>query len=99
MLLTILGAIEIGAWLLEQAPVIVLMGVVIVWLAKRLSKSEREKDELAKDVIKLATLWEEKSDKLEENSERTKEQILEFLRDIKMLVKNIIDKINNGQNV
>ena len=87
MLTTIILGVEIGVWLLEQAPVIVLMGVVIWWLAKRLIKSQSEKDELAKDVIKVATLWEEKSEKLEENSTKTKEQILELLRDIKMLVK------------
>lgn len=89
MLMTIFLAAEIGMWLLEQAPVIALMGVVIWWLAKRLIKSENEKDELAKDVIRVATLWEEKSDKLENNSDKMKEQILELLRDIKMLVKGI----------
>lgn len=89
MLMTIFLAAEIGMWLLEQAPVIVLMGVVIWWLAKKLNKSEKEKDELAKDVIRVATLWEEKSDKLENNSDKMKEQILELLRDIKMLVKGI----------
>jgi len=89
MLLTIFMAAEIGMWLLEQAPVIVLMGVVIWWLAKRLIKSENEKDELAKDVIRVATLWEEKSDKLDNNGTKMKEQILELLRDIKMLVKDI----------
>jgi hypothetical protein len=93
-MLTIFLIVEIGKWLLEQAPVIVLMGVVIFWLAKRLSQSEKEKDDLAKEVIKLATLWEEKSDKLDESGDKAKEQILEFLRDIKMLVRNIIDKMN-----
>jgi len=88
MFTTIILAVEIGAWLIEQAPVIVLMGVVIYWLANRLNKSETEKDELSKDVIKVATLWEEKSDKIGDASEKTKEQILELLRDIKMLVKN-----------
>ena len=87
MFTTILLAIEISAWLIEQAPVIVLMGIIIYWLANRLIKSEAEKDELAKDVIKVATLWEEKSDKIGDASEKTKEQILELLRDIKMLVK------------
>ena len=92
MLMTIFLAAEIGMWLLEQAPVIVLMGVVIWWLAKRLIKSENEKDELSKEVIKVATLWEEKSDKMEENGGKEKEQILELLRDIKMLVKSINGK-------
>jgi hypothetical protein len=78
---------DIGSWLLEQAPVIVLMGVVIWWLAKRLIKSEGDKDDLAKDVIKLTTLWEEKNGAMDDSSDKDREKILELLRDIKMLVK------------
>lgn len=88
MVLGIFMAVEVGAWLLEQAPVIVLMGVIIWYLAKKLDKSEHDKDDLAKDVIKVATLWEEKNDKMDDISEKHREQILELLRDIKMLVKN-----------
>ena len=88
MFLTTLLAIEIGAWLIEQAPVIVVMGLVIYWLVQRLNKSEKEKEDMARDVIRVATMWEEKSDRLESNNEKFKEQILEMLRDIKMLVKN-----------
>ena len=88
MFLTTLLAIEIGAWLIEQAPVIVVMGLVIYWLVQRLNKLEKEKEDMARDVIRVATMWEEKSDRLESNNEKFKEQILEMLRDIKMLVKN-----------
>lgn len=77
---------NIGVWLLEQAPVIVVMGVVIWWLAKKLNKAETDKDDLAKDVIKLTTLWEEKSDKLEDKNEKSRELILDLLRDIKALL-------------
>ena len=83
---------DFGVWLLEQAPVIVLMGVVIWWLAKRLIKAENDKDELSRDVIKLTTLWEEKSENMDIANEKTKEQILELLRDIKMLVKRDSDR-------
>ena len=69
-------------WLLQQAPVIVVLGVVIWWLAKRLEKVEEQKETLSKDVIKLSTLWEEKVDK---NSEK-ESQIIELLREIKGLV-------------
>jgi hypothetical protein len=80
-------------WLVQQAPVVVVMGAAIFWLAKKLNKAEGDKDELAKDVIKLTTLWEEKSDKLDTRSEKlderntkVNEQILELLRDIKSIV-------------
>jgi hypothetical protein len=80
-------------WLLEQAPVVVILGVVIWWLQKKYTKAIDDKDSLAKEVIKLTTLWEEKSDKLEERSEKMgdknekfSELVLELLRDIKALV-------------
>lgn len=80
-------------WLVQQAPVVVVMGAAIWWLAKKLNKAESEKDEMAKEVIKLTALWEEKNDKIDAKSEKldeknTKntEQILELLRDIKTQV-------------
>tara|TARA_R110000796_G_scaffold11198_5_gene37389 strand:+ start:15383 stop:15664 length:282 start_codon:yes stop_codon:yes gene_type:complete len=75
-------------WLVEQAPVVVVLGVVIYWLQKKLNKAEIDKDSLAKDVIKLTTLWEEKSDKMENRNEKTNNQILDLLRDIKAILKN-----------
>ena len=80
-------------WLVQQAPVVVVMGVIIYYLAKKLTKAEAEKDEMAKNVIKLTVLWEEKSDKLDakadkqsEKSDADSQQILELLRDIKILL-------------
>jgi hypothetical protein len=85
--------VNIINWLLQQAPVVVVMGAAIYWLADRLKKAENDKDELAKDVIKLTTLWEEKSDKLDvrneklgEKSTKVNEEILVLLREIKMIV-------------
>ena len=84
---------ELVSWLIQQAPVVVVMGAAIYWLAKKLNKAEGDKDEMAKEVIKLTTLWEEKSDKIEEKAEKNDEknskvteQILELLRDIKISV-------------
>jgi hypothetical protein len=86
-------------WLVQQAPVVVVMGAAIWWLAKKLTKAEDDKDELAKDVIKLTALWQEKSDKIDQKSEKNNdknllvnEQIIEMLREIKNLV------INNSYN-
>jgi len=69
------------------------MGAAIYWLANRLKKAENDKDELAKDVIKLTTLWEEKSDELDvkneklgEKNTKVNEEILVLLREIKMIV-------------
>jgi len=84
---------DLLGWLLQQAPVVVVMGAAIYWLQKKLNKAENDKDELAKDVIKLTTLWEEKSDRIDEKNEKSdernvkyNEQVLELLRDIKNIV-------------
>lgn len=74
---------EIGPWLLEQAPVVVVMGVVVWWLAKRLVKAEDDKDSLSKEVIKITTLWEIKAAKMDDEDKATKQQILALLSDIK----------------
>jgi hypothetical protein len=85
--------VNIINWLVQQAPVVVVMGAAIYWLANRLKKAENDKDELAKDVIKLTTLWEEKSgeldvknEKLGEKNTKVNEEILVLLREIKMIV-------------
>lgn len=82
----IILASDISVWLLEQAPVIVVMGAVIYWLQGKLNKAEEDKDSLAKDVIKLTTLWEEKSGEMDQSSMKIKDEILALLRDIKALV-------------
>jgi len=86
MVNTILLGMDLAMWLVEQAPVIVVMGAVIYWLQAKLNKAEEDKDTLARDVIKLTMLWEEKSGELEENSTKIKERILELLQDIKTLM-------------
>ena len=83
-----LASTEIGFWLLQQAPVIVVMGVVIWWLADKFNTSEKNKDDLAKDVIKLTTLWEEKSSKVDDKNEKDNDKILELLQEIKFIVQN-----------
>jgi predicted nucleic acid-binding Zn-ribbon protein len=79
--------INIWNWLIQQAPVVIVMGIVIWWLAKRLEKAEDEKDLLSKDVIKISTLWEAKADKMDEEDKSTKQQILSLLTEIKEIVR------------
>ncbi|MGQ2984863.1 hypothetical protein [Flavobacterium sp.] len=73
---------EVTTWLLQQAPVVAVMGIVIYWLAKRLEKAQDDKDTLSKDVVKITALWEEKYQK-ESNKD---EKIIELLTEIKTLV-------------
>ena len=42
---------DLLSWLVQQAPVVVVMGAAIYWLATKLNKAEGDKDSLAKDVI------------------------------------------------
>ncbi len=78
---------EIVKWLFDQAPVIVVMGVVIWWLQRRLIKAENEKDKLSQDVIKLTTLWESKASALSEGDKDLKEKIIDLLNEIKGMLK------------
>tara|TARA_R110000772_G_scaffold168031_4_gene279788 strand:- start:2327 stop:2587 length:261 start_codon:yes stop_codon:yes gene_type:complete len=77
---------EISKWLLEQIGMVVVMGLAIWWLAKRLVQAEKEKDKLSQDVIKLTTMWESKAssmtDELEEDKKR-KDLIIGLLSEIK----------------
>lgn len=77
---------EIAPWLLEQAPLTVVMGVVIWWLSNRLSKSEKDKDEISREVIKLATLWEKKTENDANEDDLLKQQILKSLEEIKTIL-------------
>lgn len=79
---------EIAPWLLEQAPLTVVMGVVIWWLSNRLSKSEKDKDEISREVIKLATLWEKKTENDANEDDLLKQQILKSLEEIKSILNN-----------
>lgn len=84
--------VEIGPWLLEQAPVVVVMGIVVYWLAKRLVKAEADKDLLSKEVIKITTLWEVKAGKMDEDDKAIKQQIISSLNEIKSYFYNNIKK-------
>ena len=78
-------------WLMDQAPVIAVMGVVIWWLAKRLTKAEDEKDKLASSVIKLTTLWEAKATELgtdDESSKEFRKEAIDLLKAIKITLDN-----------
>lgn len=73
---------SIYKWLLEQAPVIIVMGIGITWLAKKLTKSEQEKQDLAKEVVKSMTNWEAKATKLGEIDEKFKAETISLLNHI-----------------
>jgi hypothetical protein len=73
-------------WLLQQAPVVIVMGVVIWWLAKQLTKKDKLVSELSKEVIKLTTLWETKSEQLSDNTSEGYEEVLRLLKEIRKLL-------------
>lgn len=79
--------IEVFNWLKIQAPVIVVMGIVIWWLAKQLVKSQTKNETLTENVIKIATLWEAKSQSLSEDDKEFKKEIYEKLNEIATILK------------
>jgi len=82
---------DISTFLSQQIPVVVVMGLVIYWLQKRLDKKEdviKLKDEqlldLSKDVIKVATLWEE--NKKDPSNKEFQDKVLDLLTEVKDIV-------------
>tara|TARA_R110000737_G_C14589491_1_gene487233 strand:+ start:547 stop:789 length:243 start_codon:yes stop_codon:yes gene_type:complete len=78
---------ELLQWLLGQPGMIIIMGVVIWWLQRKLLKVESEKDKLSQDVIKLTTTWENKAVSLGDGDKDFKEKVLALLNEIKGIVK------------
>lgn len=75
-------------WLLLQAPVVVVMGVVIWWLAKQLLAKDKLVSDLSKEVIKLTTLWETKSEQLSDNTSEGYEEVLRIIKEVRSLLIN-----------
>jgi hypothetical protein len=74
--------------LLKQAPVIVVMGVVIWWLQKRYLAKDMQLEKLSVDFIEISTKWHDWLQKgLQANSEDCKE-IIKKLDEIKHIVEN-----------
>jgi hypothetical protein len=67
-------------WLLEQAGLVVVMGIISTVLYRRYDQAEKDKLELAKDVIKLASAYENKIDRDKERDAEIK-AILMDIRD------------------
>lgn len=84
----------ISGWLFDQAPVIIVMGICIYWLAKKLTKAESEKDKLSSSVIKLTALWETKATDLSQESEDAKK----FRREAIQLLKSIKKTLDNKKD-
>lgn len=72
--------------LLQQAPLVIFMGGAIWWLVKMLVKSDIEKQKLTESVVKLTTLWEEKTSKMSHSDEGFKKEALKLLTEIRALI-------------
>ena len=75
-------------WLLQQAPVVVVMGIVIWWLAKQLLAKDKLVSDLSKEVIKLTTLWETKSEQLTDKTSEGYDEVLRILKELRSLLIN-----------
>jgi DNA-binding transcriptional regulator YhcF (GntR family) len=82
-LLQITADSTIANWLLEQAGLVTVMGVVIYWLAKRYEKAEQDKSDLAKEVIKLTVAYETKLDSDKEKDNEIKALLTEIRDTVK----------------
>lgn len=65
-------------WLFSQGTSHVIMGIIIYWLSQRYVKVEDQKSELAKDIIKLTTLYESKTEFDRQNNTEIKALLAEI---------------------
>ena len=79
--------VELYEWLEEQAPVILVMGIGIVWLQRQLMRCQKRNEILTENVIKIATLWETKSQSLSDDDTKFKREIYEKLNEISTILK------------
>lgn len=85
-------------WLLKQAPVMVVMGLVIWWLQNKVTKLEDERKELTKDFTTSLHTLENLHKKLGDDSKEdatTKQLMLQKLTEIKTIVSTILYNENN----
>ena len=78
---------DLLAWGIQQSGIVLVMGVVIWWLAKRYSDSEDEKTELAKNVIKLTVAYENKLDRDQLSDQEIKAILIEIRESVNNLQK------------
>lgn len=83
---------EIGtSWITGQIPLVTAFGFAVFWLIKRIDVKEaiiKDKDsqllDLSKDVIKVATLWEE--NKKDPANKEFQNKVLFLLEEVKTIV-------------
>lgn len=73
----VLLSINMGEWLLQQSPVIVVMGVAIWWLAKQLMRKEAQLEQISEKAIQLATKWEEKAEHIGDKNKESHQLIMD----------------------
>ena len=79
--------VDIWTWLIQQSPVIVVMGVVIWWLAKKYTDKDKQLETLAKDFIQLSVKWHDWLEKGLTANKEDAQKILEKLEEIKEIVE------------
>ena len=74
---------ELTKWLFEQLGLVIVEGIVIWWLQKKLLKVENDKDKLSNDVIKLVADMESKLSTIGGEDKEFKDRVLTLLNEIK----------------
>lgn len=80
-----MGEATLVEWLMGQAPLVIVLGVVIWWLVRRYEESLKkieevntEKTSLARDVVKITVLWEQKYNLDTQNDQEIRQILLEI---------------------
>lgn len=74
--------------LLKQAPVIIVMGVVIWWLQKKYTDKDKQLEKLAVDFVELSTKWHDWLEKGLTSGSSERKAIMDKLDEIKHIIEN-----------
>lgn len=74
---------QISTWLLQQTPVIIVMGIVIYFLYKAYVKKQEAYDNLVEKVVKIATLYESKIEERDNIKSKEEEILITMLSQIR----------------
>ncbi len=79
--------LSISTWLMQQAPVVIVLGVVIYWLQKRYVAKDLQLEKLSIGFIEVSTKWHDWIQAGHNSNKAEADRIMEKLDEIKHIIE------------
>ena len=89
MIAQAVGTMDIWSWLVQQLPVVVVMGIVIYIQRRDYVKERDRNNELSDKVVELTTIWERKVAEQEQQYKGKEDEVKGALGKIEILLTEI----------